>query len=155
MFRGSFEYTIDEKGRVSIPAKFREILATTCDSRLIVTKFILSSFRCLDVYPYAEWENFERAVSKRPRFDANLLKIETFYISNAQECSVDRQGRILVPAVLRDYAALERDVIFTAALEKFRIWNKSIWADFNEESENDLVRDPRLFNNFNNVIPEP
>ena len=92
---------------------------------------------------------------QRPRVDANLLKIETFYISNAQECSVDRQGRILVPAVLRDYAALEKDVIFTAALEKFRIWNKSIWADFNEESENDLVRDPRLFNNFNNVIPEP
>ena len=149
VFRGSFEHTIDEKGRVSIPSKFREILVGRNDSRLIVTKFILSSFRCLDVYPYAEWENFEQDLRKKPRFDPNFLKIETFYLSNAQECVVDKQGRILIPPLLRDYAGLEKDIMFAAALEKFRIWNSVTWQKFNEESEKDLAQDPRLFSNLN------
>ena len=149
MFRGSFEHTIDEKGRVSIPSKFREILVGRNDARLIVTKFILDSFRCLDVYPYAEWEHFEEELSKKPRFDPNFLKLETFYLSNAQECSVDKQGRILIPPILRDYAGLGKDVMFAAALEKFRIWNTATWQKFNEESEKDLAQDPRLFSNLN------
>ncbi len=149
VFRGSFEHTIDEKGRVSIPSKFREVLVGRNDSRLIVTKFILASFRCLDVYPYAEWENFEQDLRKKPRFDQNFLKIETFYLSNAQECTVDKQSRILIPPLLREYAGLKKDVMFAAALEKFRIWNKAIWQEFNEESEKALAQDPRLFSNLN------
>ena len=74
MFRGSFEHTIDEKGRVSIPAKFREIVLGMQDDRLVVTKFILNSHRCLDVYPQAEWERFEQELTKKPRFDEDFLK---------------------------------------------------------------------------------
>lgn len=145
MFRGCFEHTIDEKGRVSIPSKFREILTGRNDARLIVTKFILASFRCLDVYPYGEWEDLERELSKKPRFDQNFLRLEAFYLSNAQECTVDKQGRILIPPLLREYANLEKDIVFSAAREKFRIWNTLLWQQFNEESEQDLVQEPRLF----------
>ncbi|MBI3303960.1 MAG: cell division/cell wall cluster transcriptional repressor MraZ, partial [Deltaproteobacteria bacterium] len=73
MFRGSFEHTIDEKGRVSIPVKFREIVLGRQDERLVLTKFILNSYRCLDVYPQVEWERFEEELKKKPRFDENFL----------------------------------------------------------------------------------
>jgi transcriptional regulator MraZ len=149
VFRGSFEHAVDEKGRVSIPAKFREILTGFQDDRLIATKFILHSFRCLDVYPFAEWERFEEELIKKPRFDENFLKMENFYLSNAYECTVDKQGRILLPPMLREYAGLKKDIIFTSALQKFRIWDKETWQKFNEESEKDLTQNPNLFSSLN------
>jgi MraZ protein len=149
VFRGSFEHTVDEKGRVSIPALFRKILLGMQDDRLIVTKFIFNSFRCLDIYPYAVWERFEQDLMKKPRFDENFLKLETFYLSNAQECLVDKQGRILLPPLLREYAGLQKDVMFAAALEKFRIWDKATWEAFNAESEKDLAQNPQLFSSLN------
>ena len=146
MFRGSFEHTVDEKGRVSIPAKFREIVLGLQDERLIATKFILNSHRCLDVYPQAEWEKFEEQLKKKPSFDETFLKLENFYFSNAQDCAMDRQGRILLPPVLREYASLRKEVVFTGAREKFRIWDKDTWQKFNQEAERDLSQNPQLFN---------
>src|SRR5262245_48657983 len=116
------------------------------DERLIATKFILKSYRCLDVYPQAEWEKFEEELKKKPSFDVNFLKLETFYFSNAQDCTIDRQGRILLPPVLREYAGLKKEVIFTGAREKFRVWDKDTWRMFNEEAERDLTQNPDLFN---------
>jgi MraZ protein len=149
VFRGSFEHVIDEKGRVSIPAKFRELLLSFQDDRLIATKFILHSFRCLDVYPLAEWEQLEEELMKKPRFDENFLKMENFYLSNAYECTFDKQGRILLPPMLREYAGLKKDVMFTSALKRFRIWDKETWQRFNEESEKDLTQNPQLFSSLN------
>lgn len=149
VFRGTFEHTIDEKGRVNIPAKFREIVLGSQDDRLIVTKFILQSFRCLDVYPLAEWEHFEEELMKKPRFDENFLRMENFYLSNAYECTVDKQGRILLPPMLRDYAGLKKDIMFTSALKCFRIWDKETWQHFTEASERDLAQNPQLFSSLN------
>lgn len=152
MFRGSFEHSIDDKGRVNIPVSFRKVLLGLQDERLVVTKFLLkfqNVFRCLDVYPQAEWEKLEQELLNKPRFDENLVKIENFYLNNAQECSVDKQGRILLPPMLRDYAALQKDVVFASALKKFRIWDKVTWQRFNEESEKDLLENPNLFSNLN------
>ena len=146
MFRGSFEHTVDEKGRVSIPAKFRDIVLGLQDDRLIATKFILHAHRCLDVYPQAAWEKFEEELRNKPRFDENFVKLENFYFSNAQDCAIDKQGRILLPPVLREYAGLKKEVVFTGAREKFRIWDKDTWQKFNEEAEDDLTQNPQLFN---------
>lgn len=151
MFRGSFEHTLDEKGRVSIPSRFREILIGLQDDRLIVTKFLLDTFRCLDAYPYVEWEKFEQELNTKPRFDPNFLKLETFYLSSAHECTVDKHGRILLPPLLREYVGLRRDVVFTAAREKFRIWDKQVWDAFVAESEKELAQNPELFRNLNAV----
>ncbi|MGE0822497.1 MAG: division/cell wall cluster transcriptional repressor MraZ [Candidatus Binatia bacterium] len=149
MFRGCYEHNIDEKGRVSIPSSFRKVLIAKQDERLIVTKFILNSFRCLDVYPYAEWEHLEQELVKKPRFDETSFKIETFYLANAQECPVDKQGRILLPPLLREYAGLQKEVMFAAALTKFRIWDKALWYSFNAESEKEFAANPNLFNGLN------
>ncbi|MGE0679765.1 MAG: division/cell wall cluster transcriptional repressor MraZ [Candidatus Binatia bacterium] len=146
VFRGSFEHTVDEKGRVSIPAKFREVLVKLEDDRLIATKFILNSRRCLDVYPQVEWDLFEEELKNKPRFDETFLKLENFYFSNAQDCSLDKQGRILLPVVLREYAGLKKEVVFTGAREKFRIWDKDTWQKLNEEAEQFLTENPQSFN---------
>ena len=146
MFRGSFEHTVDEKGRVSIPAKFREILLKLEDERLVATKFILDSRRCLDVYPQTAWDKFEDELKEKPRFEENFLKLENFYFSNAQDCVLDKQGRILLPPVLREYAGLKKEVVFSGAREKFRIWDKTVWLQINEEAEQFLVDNPNSFN---------
>ncbi|MBI3245385.1 MAG: division/cell wall cluster transcriptional repressor MraZ [Deltaproteobacteria bacterium] len=146
MFRGSFEHTVDEKGRVSIPSKFREILLKLEDERLIATKFILDSRRCLDVYPQAAWDTFEEDLKEKPRFEETFLKLESFYFSNAQDCVLDKQGRILLPPVLREYAGLKKEVVFAGAREKFRIWDKTVWQQINEEAEQFLVENPQSFN---------
>lgn len=149
MFRGCFEHSIDDKGRVSIPVSFRKVLLGLQDERIVVTKFLLHSFRCLDIYPQAEWEVLEQELLNKPRFDETFAKLEAFYLSNAQECAVDKQGRILLPPMLREYASLQKDVVFASALKKFRIWDKATWQRFNQESEKDLVQDPRLFTGLN------
>jgi MraZ protein len=149
VFRGCFEHTIDEKGRVSIPATFRKTLFGLQDERLIVTKFISNTFRCLDVYPYAEWESLELELIKKPRFDETFFKLESFYLANAQECPVDKQGRILLPPMLREFAGIDKEVVFAAALKKFRIWDKAAWARFSAESEQQFSQNPQLFSSLN------
>jgi len=149
VFRGCFEHSIDDKGRVSIPVSFRKVLLGLQDERIVVTKFLLNSFRCLDIYPHAEWEILEQELLNKPRFDENFAKLEAFYLSTAQECSVDKQGRILLPPMLREYASLQKDVVFASALKKFRIWDKATWQRFNQESEKDLAQNPQLFTGLN------
>ena len=149
MFRGCFEHTIDDKGRVSIPSTFRKALIGLQDDRLIVTKFIINSFRCLDVYPLAEWETLEQELTKKPRFEETVYKIESFYLANAHECQVDKQGRILLPPLLREYAEIDKEVMFAAALKKFRIWNKATWERFDAESEQQFSQNPNMFNGLN------
>jgi len=149
MFRGCFEHTLDDKGRVSIPATFRKSLGLQNDDLIIVTKFIINSFHCLDVYPLAEWEALEQELTKKQRFDEIFNKVESFYLANAQECPVDKQGRILLPPHLREYAGLDKDVMFAAALKKFRIWDKATWDRFNAESEQQFSQNPTMFNGLN------
>lgn len=145
VFRGTFEHTVDAKGRVSIPSKFREVLLKLSDDRLVATKFILTAQRCLDVYPQVEWDRFEAELNDKPRFDEMFLKLENFYFSNAQDCSLDKQGRILLPPVLREYAGLKKDVVFTGAREKFRIWDKETWQKINQDAETFLTENPQSF----------
>lgn len=150
MFRGSFEHTVDDKGRVNIPSKFRAILLEDVkDERLVLTKFIIKSLRCLDVYPQAAWERFEHELANKPRFGEDFAMMESFYLSNAHECTVDKQGRVLLPPELRDYAGLEKEVVFAGARERFRIWHKETWKQFNEESEKQLTQNPDLFRTLN------
>ena len=149
MFRGCFEHTIDDKGRVSIPVSFRKVLLGLQYERIVVTKFLLNSFRCLDVYPHAEWEILEQELLHKPRFDETFYKIESFYLANAQECQVDKQGRILLPPHLREHAKLDKNVMFAAALKKFRIWDKATWDRFNSESEQQFAQNPNMFNGLN------
>ena len=129
MFRGHFEHTIDEKGRVAVPAPFRGALVGLQDERLVLTKFRQDAARCLDVYPLSAWRRLEEKLSSRNRFDPKLLRFRNFYVTGAHECAVDGQGRILVPQLLGDYAGLGRTVMITGDVEMFRIWDKAVWQD--------------------------
>jgi len=134
VFRGRFEHIVDSKGRVSIPAKFRELLAEKYDDRLILTNFD----RCLVAYPYEEWRVLEERVSSLSMVKKEVKAFQRFFISGATECPIDKLGRILVPPTLRDYAQLGRNVIFAGMLRKFEIWSKERWLEEIKRSEGDF-----------------
>ena len=142
MFRGTHEHTIDSKGRLSIPSKFREALLGKGDERLVITNFVIDSMRCLDVYPLDEWLHFEEEIKKKPKFDRRMMMFQNYYLAGATECTVDKQGRILIPPLLRQYGNLKRDVVLVAALEKFRVWDKETWKKVFAEAEDKLMQDP-------------
>jgi len=142
MFRGSFEHTLDTKGRLSIPSKFREMLLGKADDRLIITNFVLEGTRCLDVYPLDEWLRFEEEIRKKPKFERRMIAFQKYYLGGASECVVDKQGRILVPPRLRQYANLKRDVVWVSALDKFRVWDNEAWKKVFAEGEEKLMQDP-------------
>jgi len=141
MFRGSFPHTIDDKGRVAIPGKWRELLSASEDDRLVLTRFIADGERCLDVYPYGEWTQLEEIVKRKPRFSRAVVKFENYYISRTHDCVIDKQGRILVPPPLREYANLDRDVVFAGALTKFRLFDARAWERVDQAAEQTLVDD--------------
>ncbi len=125
MFRSRYEHTIDAKGRLSVPARFREILAERYDERLVVTNFD----RCLVAYPHTEWQAIEEKLASLSVVSPEVTAFTRFFISGATECEIDKLGRILIPQVLREYAKLEKDVVIAGQLKKFEIWAKVLWEE--------------------------
>ncbi len=142
MFRGSFEHTVDGKGRLSIPVKFRDVLIGKGDDRIVITNFVVNGAKCLDVYPIEEWSRLEEEFRKKPKFDRKVVTFQNYYFGSASECIVDKQGRILIPPLLRKYAELKRDVVLVAALEKFRVWDLDAWKKIFSDAEDQLIQDP-------------
>ena len=147
-FRGNFTHTIDGKGRVSLPAEFRRVLAEHEQSKVIVTNYISDGARCLEGFALSSWQDFERKLRSKSRFNAKLQKLENFYISRAIECSIDSSGRILVPSYLRSYAGVEKEIAFTASIHGFRIWDKRVWDHIFSAAEEALMDDPDLFSDI-------
>ncbi len=139
IFRGTFEHTIDDKGRVSVPLRFREVLQASNDDRVVITNFTMGTARCLHVYPQAVWARLEESMSARPQFDLKVMRFLAFYISRAHDCIIDKQGRILLPQLLRDYAGIKKDIVFASALAKFHIWDRDQWNQFLGEAEQGFV----------------
>lgn len=118
MFLGEFIHTTDSKGRVFIPAKFREALGET----FVVTRGIDN---CLSVYPLSEWEKFSARIDAMPLVQAR--DVRRFFYSAACYTSLDSQGRVLIPQVLRDYAKLEKDTVVIGVNNYIEIWSQSAW----------------------------
>ena len=142
MFRGTFEHTIDDKGRVSVPARFREVLLASNDDRIVITNFFMGASRCLDVYALAAWQELEERLRGKPQFDQRVMRFQNYYFAAAHDCVIDKQGRILLPPSLREYAGLSRDAVFTSALEKFRIWDRAQWKQVFGDAERELMERP-------------
>lgn len=134
MFRGRFEHGLDLKGRVSIPAKFREVLTANYDERLIVTNFD----NCLWAYPYAEWRVIEEKVAALPQFKPEVKALQRVFVSAATECPVDKTGRVLIPQTLRDYAGITRDLVFVGMTRRIEIWSKERWQKIFADSQKDI-----------------
>ena len=137
MFRGRYEHTIDPKGRLSIPAKFREILKTQYHELLVVTNFQ----GCLVAYPEAEWRILEEKLSSMSMVKKEITSFQRFLLASATECPIDRQGRIFIPPILRDYAGLEKEVVVAGMLKKIEIWAKEKWEEEMERSRRLLEED--------------
>lgn len=135
MFRGRFEHTLDPKGRVSLPSKFREVLSTNYDERLIVTNFD----GCLWAYPAQEWAIIEDKVASLPQFKPEVKALQRVFISAATECPLDKTGRILLPQTLRDYAAIEKEVVFVGMINRIEVWSQDRWKDVFDQSQKDIA----------------
>jgi MraZ protein len=126
MFRGRYQHTVDPKGRVSIPAKFRDVLAQF-DGMLIV----VPNGSALEVHPFESWQRLESRMHEKSRFDADVRKFGRLYISNAKEVSLDGAGRILLPPDTRERAGLEKDVtVVGLGLDYFEIWDRVRFVEY-------------------------
>ncbi|NIS63127.1 MAG: division/cell wall cluster transcriptional repressor MraZ [Proteobacteria bacterium] len=143
MFRGRHEHTIDPKGRVSIPAKFREVLGKKYDDRLVITNFD----GCLVAYPYEEWILLEEKASSLSMVKKETRAFMRFFYSSAIECTLDKQGRILIPQTLREYADLDKEVILVGQLRKIEIWSKRRWSE-------EIIKAHENFDEISDVLSE-
>lgn len=132
MFRGRYEHTIDAKGRTSLPARYREVLTSAGERRVILTS---SLDPCLVAYSVPEWTSFEERLAKLPQFDRAVQKLKRIYVSGAVECDVDDSGRILVPPTLRDYAGLKKEVLWAGSGKYAELWDLEIWRKHFETTE--------------------
>lgn len=142
MFRGVFEHQIDSKGRTSFPAKLKDTLVGAYDERLIITS---SLDLCLHAYPVREWEALETALARRNPMEPGVKTVMRLYIAPAQECPLDKLGRLLIPPQLRAHAALDKDVIWAGMVKVIELWSKSGWekaqADARSEANSsDVLR---------------
>jgi MraZ protein len=144
-FRGVYFHSLDDKGRVNLPADFRRELESQTEQSLVITNFISDGARCLEGYTSKSWKEFEEKLAKRSRFDPQVRKLENYYLARATVCSIDSSGRINIPAYLRTYAGLERDLTFTSSVHGFRIWDKRVWELVFSEAEAALLENPALF----------
>ncbi|MGN0248937.1 MAG: division/cell wall cluster transcriptional repressor MraZ [Lachnospiraceae bacterium] len=122
MFMGEYNHSIDAKGRLIIPSKFRDMLG----DEFVVTKGLEG---CLFVFEKYEFESFMDKLNEKSDLEAKVRKIKRFFISGAQEMEPDKQGRMLVPPTLREYAGLEKEVVFAGVGGHIEIWDKSKWDD--------------------------
>lgn len=129
MFMGQYEHSIDTKGRIIIPAKYREDLGES----FVVTRGLDG---CLFLYPQADWQEFVEKLQSLPS-NQNTRKIQRQFLSKAMEVTLDKQGRILIPALLRKLAKLEKEVVFVGMMNRVEIWDKACLAqqEMQEEEE--------------------
>ncbi len=143
MLWGKSETRIDDKGRINVPAKFREILKERGDDRLFLTNRRFRDVRCLDAWPQSEWLKLLARVEESTTLSAAAKDFwDGFYSSEAEECPIDNQGRVLVPPSLREYAGLVKEVMFATARDKFRIWDKAKWQLVHDAVEQIGVSEP-------------
>lgn len=147
-FRGNFSHLFDDKGRVSLPVDFRNVLDQRGDNRVVLTNYISEGSRCLEGFGIWAWEEFEKKLREKSRFSSKLQRLENFYLSRAAECPVDGSGRILVPTHLRSYAGLEKEVTFTSSIHGFRLWDKRVWDVIFADAEKALMANPDLFSDI-------
>jgi MraZ protein len=140
-FTGQFEHSLDDKGRLTIPARMRARLG----DHFVLT--IAPPEACLAMYPEAAWAEFCAKLEAAPRKDTAYRAFVRHLFANTEEISLDSQGRLLLPAALRDLARIERDAVLVGALTRVEIWAAEMWRRVNKQPENmaDLMTDLGLF----------
>ena len=149
-FRGRYEYSIDSKGRLNIPAKFRDILVHEYNSDLVITTALEGN---LDCYPLAKWIEVEAKLNALPSSRVEVKRFKRFYISGAVECSLDKQGRVLLPPTLRSWAGLDQkgnNVVIAGQIDKLELWSQERW----NKEEGDTTGSPEAIKGILDVLEE-
>ena len=136
MFRGQFTHALDDKGRTSLPAKFRDQLLGQSDPRVVVTPSPFDP--CLHLYPISAWEEYERKISDLPSHDPRIEKFRRLYVSPALECELDRNGRIRISPDFRQRAGLEKEVLFAGMGKIVELWATQAWQAETSMSKDEL-----------------
>ncbi len=130
MFRGVSILNLDAKGRLAIPARYREQLQACCASRLVIT---VDADHCLLIYPEPNWVEIERKLERLPSFNPTARKLQRLYIGHAQDVEMDAQGRVLLPPSLRSFASLDKRVALVGQSNKFELWDEDAWVGRRDE----------------------
>ena len=125
MLIGEYEHSLDDKGRVIMPAKLRIDIG----ERFSITKGLDG---CLFVFSQVEWSNFETKLKELPLTNKNARDFVRFFLSGATECEIDKQGRFLIVTNLREYANIKKEVVIIGVGTRIEIWDKSKWKDYND-----------------------
>lgn len=125
---GEYQHSIDAKGRMIIPAKFRDELG----DRFIVTRGL---DHCLFVYPQSEWKHIEEKLKSLPFTRSDARAFTRFFFSGAVEAELDKQGRVNIPATLRQYSKLNKDCVVIGVSNRVEIWSKEVWEEYYTQSE--------------------
>ena len=133
MFRGGFAHSVDDKGRVIVPQKFRLLLG----ERFVVTKGL---DRCLWVFPDEEFRKLDAQLDAQPMLDPNAVRLLRFFSGEAVDAAGDPQGRVALPSNLRGYAGIEREVMIIGAGNRIEIWNKAAWDATSASMTDEAIR---------------
>ncbi|MEJ6950944.1 division/cell wall cluster transcriptional repressor MraZ [Natronospora cellulosivora (SeqCode)] len=128
MFMGEYQHNMDAKGRVIVPAKFRDELG----EKFVATRGLDN---CLFVYPMKEWSLLESKLTSLPITSKNARTFVRFFFSGATECELDKQGRISIPVNLRDYAELSKETVIIGLANRIELWAKERWDSYLDEAE--------------------
>lgn len=141
MFRGRYEHAIDKKGRTSLPARYREVLAASGESKVVLTSGLDP---CVVAYPMGEWMAFEERLSALPQFDPSVAMLRRIYVSGAVECDLDKVGRILIPAALRNHADLDREVLWAGMGRHAELWDRERFDALRDDVLDDMDKRAEL-----------
>jgi len=124
-FSGKYYYSVDPKGRIIIPAPFREIISSNYSSKLYITNAPFD--KCLYIYPLEEWNRLQEQVRTKPRSDGAIRFFLRRVIASAVEMEMDKQGRVLIPAALREDASVSTNVVMAGQIERIELWDRNEW----------------------------
>lgn len=125
VFRGATKVTLDAKGRLAVPTRYRERVAARCDGHLVVT--VDRDDRCLLIYPLPDWEEIERKLMRLPTLNEQARRLQRLMLGHAAELELDGNGRILLPRELREFAGLDRQAMLIGQGNKFELWDEETW----------------------------
>ncbi|WP_405227691.1 division/cell wall cluster transcriptional repressor MraZ [Lentisalinibacter sediminis] len=126
MFRGPTKVTLDAKGRLAIPTRYRERIAARCDGNLVVT---VDRDYCLLIYPLPDWEEIERKLVRLPALDRKARRLMRLMVGHATEVELDGHGRILLSKELREFAGLDKHTVLIGQGNKFELWDEERWSE--------------------------
>tara|TARA_B100000446_G_scaffold67127_3_gene63723 strand:+ start:21608 stop:22075 length:468 start_codon:yes stop_codon:yes gene_type:complete len=139
VFQGSQSINMDTKGRMAIPSKYRDLLAAACDGRLVVTANPYE--RCLNIYPEPQWREVSAKISALPNSNKQVRRLQRLVLGNANELEMDGNGRLLLPAILRDYAGLDKKLVLVGLNEKAELWSEDSWNALLDEQDDEPLPD--------------